>query len=105
EHVRQQIPRDIHCIDEKILILDADVNVRAENQQLLRQVLEVFTNACIPFERCDLLCHPPRVRANAQARRATLTALGTPYFQSQPSTDEAPASLRRGSYDRPPGSR
>ena len=38
--MRQQIARDIHRLDEEVLVLDADVNVRPEDQQLLREILQ-----------------------------------------------------------------
>ena len=42
QHVRQQVARDVHRVDEELLILDADVDVRAEDQQLLREILQVL---------------------------------------------------------------
>jgi len=56
--MRKQVSRDVHRLDEEVLVLDTDVNVRAEDEQLLGEVLEVLLHASIALERRDLLLRP-----------------------------------------------
>src|SRR6185503_3337925 len=44
--------------DEELPILDADVHVRPEDEQLLREILQILLHADVPLERRDLLSHP-----------------------------------------------
>ena len=37
-----EVARDVHRVDEELAVLDADVDVRAEDEQLLREVLHVL---------------------------------------------------------------
>src|SRR4030095_9900956 len=62
QNVREQIPRDVHRLDEEVAILNADVNVRAEDEQLLREILQVLLDTDVSLERRDLLFGPPRER-------------------------------------------
>src|SRR5215212_6806176 len=55
-------------MNEEFLILDPDVNVRAKDEQLLREVLKVFPHARVAFERRDLLRHPRRERMRSRGR-------------------------------------
>ena len=45
-------------VDQELAVLDADVDVRAEDQQLLRQVAHVLLDAEVALERRDLLRRP-----------------------------------------------
>ena len=42
EDVRHEVPGHVHRVDEEVAVLDADVDVRAEDQQLLGEVVHVL---------------------------------------------------------------
>ena len=42
EHVRHEVAGHVHGVDQEVAVLDADVDVGAEDQQLLRQVGHVL---------------------------------------------------------------
>jgi hypothetical protein len=64
--VRQEVARDVRGVDQEVAILDADVNVRAEDQQLTREVLHRVLRADVALERRDLLIGPVRERMRAR---------------------------------------
>ena len=65
EHVRHEVAGHVHRVDEEVAVLDADVDVRAEDQQLLGEVVHVLLDAEVALERRDLLRHPRRERVRA----------------------------------------
>src|SRR6267378_531053 len=56
--MRQDIARHIERVDQKLAILDADVDVRAEDEQPLRQLAHVLPYAQVALQRRDLLIDP-----------------------------------------------
>src|SRR5688572_1298313 len=64
--MRNEVPSDVHRIDEEFTVFDADMHVRAEDQQLLRQLLHVLLHADVALQRRDLLVHPRRERVRAR---------------------------------------
>src|SRR5260370_15454358 len=54
----QQVADNIHAVDEKFAVFDADVHVRAEDQQTLGEFLHVLLDAHVALLRGDLLRHP-----------------------------------------------
>ena len=53
--MRQQVADDVHGVDHELAVLDADVDVRAEDEKLLGKVLHVLLDAQIALQRRDLL--------------------------------------------------
>jgi hypothetical protein len=68
--VRQEIPRDVRRIDQEVAILDPDVDVRAEDQQLPREILHRVLRADVALERGDLLIDPVRERVRSRRPRS-----------------------------------
>ena len=60
--MRQEIAGDVGRVDEEVAILDPDVHMRAEDEELAREVLHRVLRADVPLERRDLLRDPVRER-------------------------------------------
>ena len=65
EHVGDEVPGHVHGVDQEVAVLDADVDVGAEDEQLLGQVGEILPHAHVALERRDLLGEPGRERMGA----------------------------------------
>ena len=74
--MRQYVPRHVRAVDEKIAVLDADVHVRAEDQQLLGELPHCLTSAEIALERSDLLVRPVRERMRPRSSNLESLAAG-----------------------------
>ena len=48
----------VHHVNRSLAILDADVDVRAEDQQPLRQLAHVCSHAQVALQRRDFLIDP-----------------------------------------------
>ncbi len=72
--MRQQVAYDVHGIDQKFAVLDADMDVRAEDEQALRQFLHILLYAGIAIHRRNILLHPRRdgMRAGCRDTQAIL---------------------------------
>ena len=60
-----QVTNDIHRIDQKFSIFNADMNMSAEDQHTLREFLHILLHAHVALLRCNLLRHPGRKRVGA----------------------------------------
>ena len=76
EHVRQEISRGIHQVDLRLAVLDADVDVHAEDQQRLGEHLHFVDQRVVVFVRRDLLIFPARERMRRGRGDAQALALG-----------------------------
>src|SRR5687767_663692 len=58
--MRQHITRNIGAVDQEVAVLDPDVDMRAEYEQLLRELPHCLTSAEVTLEGRDLLVGPMR---------------------------------------------
>ena len=92
--MRQEIARHIERVDQELAILDADVDVRAEDQQPLRQLAHVRPHAQVALQWRDLLIDPRRKWMGA--RGGDLEPVPGHQFQDlSPQSHQLGARLRR----------
>ncbi len=60
--MRQEIAYHVQRIDQKLRVFDADVNMGAEDEQLLRQDLHILFHAGVTLKGGYLLLDPQRER-------------------------------------------
>jgi len=77
------------------------VHVRTEDEQLLREILEILLHAQIPLEGRDLLRHPIRERMRPR-RRDLQPSLGRESDDRAAQPDELRAKVRRAATDLAP---
>ncbi len=72
--MRQEVARLVHHVDPQVRILDADVDVHAEDEQALRQIGHLFELLDVALLDGDVLSAPHRegVRAGRRDRQAIL---------------------------------
>src|SRR6185503_20911432 len=98
EYVGQHITRNIRAIDQKIPIFDDDVNVCAEDQELLRELAHCLTSTEVALERRDLLVGP--VRKRMRSGGGDLEALPSGQLHhAAPQLDELRAHILRRMAD------
>jgi hypothetical protein len=56
--VRHEVAGHVHGVDQELPVVDADMHVRPEDEQLLRQVLHVRLHPHVALQRGDLLRGP-----------------------------------------------
>ena len=64
--MREEIPRHIHRVDHEIAVLDAHVDVRAEDQIPLGDLLQVLSQTDVALDRRDVLLLPGREGVSAR---------------------------------------
>ena len=56
--MREKVAGHVHRVDQEVAVLNRDVDVGAEDQELLSQVLHVLAHAQVALERRDFLLGP-----------------------------------------------